>query len=99
MDQIMKNPGLCHIAEKIFLFLDVDSLQNCEKVNTAWMEFLENPQFWMKKLMSQTEISNEIQTSWKLLVQNSKNESFYKETKGYLIELIHGNMEPTLFCK
>ena len=105
MDQIVKNQGLCHIAEKIFLFLDVDSLKNCEKVNISWMEFLKNPKFWTKKL-SQTEISEEIKTSWKLLIEKSKNERFFKEIKGYLIELIQGNpkftkpiSEKTKHCK
>ena len=56
MDSFTKNPGLFHISEKIFKFLDQNSLMDCRMVNKSWKQVLDQPIFWLKKLNSNTDI-------------------------------------------
>ena len=50
MEAIIKTPGLQHISEDIFQFLDKTSLKNCREVNSSWKKVLDQPPFWLKKL-------------------------------------------------
>ena len=52
MDSFTKNPGLFHISEKIFKFLDQNSLMDCRMVNKSWKQVLDQPIFWLKKFNS-----------------------------------------------
>ena len=49
MEKIVSNPGLQHLAEKVFLNLDVEDLKICGQVNQSCKIFLQNPLFWLKK--------------------------------------------------
>ena len=49
MESLIKNPGLKHLAENIFLYLDYEDIINCQIVSESWNGFLENPMFWLKK--------------------------------------------------
>ena len=49
MENLIKNPGLKHLAENIFLYLDYEDIINCQIVSESWNRFLENPMFWLKK--------------------------------------------------
>ena len=50
MDQITKSPGLCHIAEKIFMNLNQEVLLlKCQQVNEHWKSIVRNPLFWYEK--------------------------------------------------
>ena len=49
MDLVTKNPGLQHIGESIFMFLDHQSLLSCREVNQSFKLILDNPRFWLKK--------------------------------------------------
>ena len=49
MDTIISNPGLQHLAEKVFWNLDVEDLKKCEQINKSCKQILENPLFWLKK--------------------------------------------------
>ena len=51
MNEIIKNPGLRHIAEDIFRCLDKkQDLLNCRLVNNSWKEIVDQPIFWLKKI-------------------------------------------------
>ena len=58
LDYILKNQGLNHIATKIFLILDLQSLINCQLVSEDWNLFIrENNYIWklqLRKLKSGT---------------------------------------------
>ena len=56
MESITKNSGLLHISEKVFKFLDQQSLMDCRMVNKSWKQVLDQPIFWLKKLNSNTDI-------------------------------------------
>ena len=61
MDAITKSHGLVHVAERIFMLLDYESILKCENVNENWRQILnatnspktsfvlKNPWFWFKK--------------------------------------------------
>ena len=52
-DNIIKTPGLQHIAEKIFMNLDLKTLRRCEDVSKHWKTILNNPWFWIKFCIQQ----------------------------------------------
>ena len=45
MDLITKSPGLQYVAETIFIHLDRQSLEECQKVNEHWKMIITNPWF------------------------------------------------------
>ena len=49
MESIINNPGLQHLAEKIFWNLDTEQLKICGLINLSCKQMLENPLFWLKK--------------------------------------------------
>ena len=51
METTLKNPGLLHLAENIFLNLETEDLEVCEKINQSSKQILEDPSFWLWKLM------------------------------------------------
>ena len=60
---LMNNPGLQHLAERIFLLLNPDILLNCRLVSQSWNKFLENPTFWVKKC-DQKGLRKHLHNSW-----------------------------------
>ena len=84
MDLILKNPGLQHIAEDIFLNLDENSLTNCATLNQNAKEIIDRPMFWFKKLSQKKSFSNYIEP-WKALIRklhskliSQKSENFWE---------------------
>ena len=49
MEKIIRNPGLQHIIEQVFLNLDVEDLKNCGQINESCKKIVENPMIWLKK--------------------------------------------------
>ena len=49
MDILINNPGLKHLAEKIFLNLEFKNLEMCARVNESWRSILKDPLFWIHK--------------------------------------------------
>ena len=62
------NPGLKHLAEKVFWNLDVEDLKICAQINQSGKQILENPIFWLKKFRS---LSKENLQDWIKLNSNS----------------------------
>ena len=49
MEKISKNPGLQHLAEKVFWNLVVEDLRICAQINQSCQQILKNPIFWLRK--------------------------------------------------
>ena len=48
MEKLICNPGLQHLAEKVFLNLDGKDLKICGQINQICKQMVENPLFWLK---------------------------------------------------
>ena len=72
MDLITKSPGLQHIAELIFLNLDYNKLEECQKVDDFWKKILSGSLFWLKKCV-QIGLSEQHHLEWTKLIQQPKN--------------------------
>ena len=59
MEKIITIPGLQHLAEKVFLDLDVQDLNMCAQINQSCKQILESPIFWMKKFRSPSKQENQ----------------------------------------
>ena len=64
MDQITKAPGLIHIAEQIFSYLDRNDLMQCQEVNEYWASILRNPWFWYTRMTQKATLSQVHQKEW-----------------------------------
>ena len=82
METIINNPGLQHLAEKVFLNLDVEDLKNCEHINQSCKQILENPMFWLKKFGGSLSKKNE--KDWVKIIQSVKNFAYEKLIISYL---------------
>ena len=50
LESLMENPGLQHISEKIFQFLDKKTLLEFRLVNSSWKRILDQPMLWIRIL-------------------------------------------------
>ena len=72
LDQIIRTPGLIHIAEQIFSNLDRQNLLQCQKVNENWASFLRNPWFWYNRMKQNTTLSEVHQEEWSKFCEKLK---------------------------
>ena len=49
MEKIISNPGLQHLAEKVFWNLGVEDLKICAQINQSCKQILQNPIFCLSK--------------------------------------------------
>ena len=70
MEKIISNPGLQHLAEKVFWNLDIEDLKICAQINQSCKQILENPMFWLKKFKS---LSKGNQKDWIKAIKPVKN--------------------------
>ena len=90
MENILKNPGLQHLAENIFLQLSYEDLEKCGLVNQASKKILENenPIFWHKKLIRQAGLfsknSKKTQSVWAEIIKQAKGSDKEKYMCKYL---------------
>ena len=70
MEKIIRNPGLQHIIEQVFLNLDVEDLKNCGQINESCKKIVENPMIWLKKHRS---LSKENLKDWIKIIKQVKN--------------------------
>ena len=75
MEHLVKNPGLQHISQKIFMSLDYENLSNCQKVNLTWKTPQQDPFFWLKKCI-QHDLLKEHQNDWINIIKTLKNSEF-----------------------
>ena len=81
MEKIISNPGLQHLAEKVFLNLDVEDLKICGQINQSCKQILENPMFWLKKFRN---LSKENRKEWINVITSVKNSDKQNAIMTYL---------------
>ena len=86
MDLIIRNQGLQHISEELFLNLDQKSLIYCENVNQIWAKVLNNPSFWLKKCVKKGLLEH-FNFEWMKLIQSSKPKRIDNMIKSYLMKI------------
>ena len=70
MEKIITNPGLQHLAEKIFWNLDIENLKICGLINQSCLHMLDNPMLWLRKFVG---LSKANQKDWIKIIQSEKN--------------------------
>ena len=70
MEKIISNPGLQHLAEKVFWNLDVEDLKICAQINQSCKQILQNPIFCLGKFEHMTKKNKE---DWIKAIQSVKN--------------------------
>ena len=83
MEKIINNPGLQHLAEMIFLNMKYADLKKCQLINQSTSQILDNPMFWIKKLV-QNGLSKENQEGWIKVIQLEMNSEKKKHIAAYL---------------
>ena len=83
MDNFINNPGLQHLAETIFLNVEVKNLFICQNINWASKKVLENPNFWLKKWKARG-LSKKNHEDWKKAIQLTQNTPFEANIKLYM---------------
>ena len=81
MENIITNPGLQHLAEKILWNLDVKHLKICGLINQSCQQILDNPIFWLKKFRG---LSEKNQKDWIKVLKSLNNHEKRKATISYL---------------
>ena len=80
MEKIVNNPGLQHLAEKVFFNLNVEDLKMCARINQSCEQILENPMFWLR--IFGDILSKEDQNEWIKIIQSLEENS--KERKAII---------------
>ena len=81
MENFIANPGLQHLAENIFLNLDVEHLKICRLINQSCQQMLDNPMFWLRKFKG---LSKENRKDWIKVLKPIKNSEKEKAIISYL---------------
>ena len=81
MDKITINPGLQHLAEKVFWDLDVDDLKICAQINLSCKQILQTPMFCLRKF---EHFSKKNKKDWIKVIQSAKNPNEGISIMGYL---------------
>ena len=91
MEIFINNPGLQHLAEKIFLNLNLETLDTCALVNQSFKIFLENhPMFWLKKLIFEGRLKKS-RKDWTKAIHLTKNNTNLKTNLTYYLKIILKN--------
>ena len=83
MENIIKNPGLQHLAEKVFWNLNYEEIVKCELINQKCYSILNNPLFWLGKFI-QKGMSKKNQNEWMNAIRMTKDTDFEKYVLLYL---------------
>ena len=95
MDIFIDNPGLNHIGEKIFKYLERDSLLQCRLVSKSWKNTLDTPKFWLKKYL-QKKMPEESFLLWQKSLQKTKNDpKFHRYVTLFFMKMFE---VPQYFC-
>ena len=82
-ENVIRNPGLQHLAENIFSYLSYDDLKSCQLINRSSKTILENSRFWLQKLVHQG-MSKKNQNDWIKAIQLTKDTDFERNLQLYL---------------
>ena len=47
MEELIENPGLCHLVRNISSYLDLNSLAQCRLVSKSWSNLIDNDRQWL----------------------------------------------------
>ena len=83
MEKIINNPGLQHLVENIFLNMIYPDLMKCKLINQSVTQILDNPMFWITKLI-QSGLPKEQQKEWIKAIQLETNSEMKKYIAAYL---------------
>ena len=83
MENIINNPGLQHLAEKVFFNLEPEDLEVCAMINQSSKQILDNPTFWLKKFVSKG-MSKKNETDWAKAIKLAKKSDKKKHFLAYL---------------
>ena len=83
MEKIINNQGLQHLPEKTFLNLEYKDLEICAMINKSSQQILDNPIFWLKKIVSQG-MSKKNETDWSKAIKSAKKSDKKKHILSYL---------------
>ena len=67
MENIINNPGLQHLAEKVFWNLNVEDLKICAQINQSCIQILQNPVFCLGNLESLSILQRKIDQTGSML--------------------------------
>ena len=84
LENILKNPGLHHIAELIFWNLNHEELEFCRLINQPCKQILENPMFWLKKFIRKGLPIKDQMDDWTKAIQLTKDTVLEKIVLLYL---------------
>ena len=70
MEKIISNPGLQHLAEKVFWNLNAEDVKNCAQINQSCKQILQNPIFGLRKFEG---LSKKNRNDWIKGIQSVKN--------------------------
>ena len=87
----MQNEGVRHIAEKILISLDSETVLNCRGVSKSFKKVINNPKIWLKSVKS---TSREVIKHWtKIQLEPLRRNasSYNEEDQFFLKEIIHEN--------
>ena len=82
-ENVIRNPGLQHLAENIFSYLSYDDLKSCQLINRSSKSILANSRFWLQKLVHQG-MSKKNQNDWIKALQVTKDTDFEENLQLYL---------------
>ena len=88
MDFITKSSGLQHIAEQIFLNLNNEKLEVCQKVNEFWKDNLNSAMFWLKKC-AQKGLTGQHYLEWSNLIKQPKSQNVEEQVISCLMKMYH----------
>merc|ERR1712087_343283 len=83
MDQIVSNPGLQHISEKIFLTLNYEDILSCRLLNKSSNLILENPILWLGQGILKG-LSKKNQEDWLNVIKSTKDTKLESNITKYL---------------
>ena len=97
MEAFVTNPGLQHLAEKVFFNLNVEDMKICAEINQSCKQILENPMFWLRKFEGC--LSKKNQREWIKIIQSSvENSKKEKSIISYLQWNLKKNVLVDLPC-
>ena len=93
MDEIINTPGLQHIIEMIFFNLDFEDLMNCQLVNKAVRQILDQwidvkPMSWLNKWRSNRGLSEKNKLDWTRALQMTKDTNLRMNIALYIRNVI-----------
>ena len=98
MDSMVKNPGLSHISENIFLYLDRQSTLSCRLVSQSWKAIVDQPHFWIKKC-DQNGQPEDLRNAWIDLAKRIPNGSIQLEDLNFCLLKWHKILTNPCCCR